>query len=750
MTSSDEPTRLSAGDQPTRASTRDEPTRASLRTPADEAATAVSVRTGMSQGRRRPPPRTGTAHLAGGLVEVPMVELTDPESALLDDPAVEEGKRYCGACAEPVGRATPAGPGSLNGTCPACGAPFDFRPTLAPGDLIAGQYEVRGCLAHGGLGWIYLASDRNVSDRWVVLKGLLHSQEPAAQAVAVAEREFLAELTHPSIVKIHNFVEHPGADGEPVGYIVMEFVGGTTLKELRHGEQLPLEHAIAYVLEILPALDYMHSRGLAYNDLKPDNIMVGEDQATLIDLGAVAGIGDYGYIYGTQGFQAPEIMETGPTPATDIFTVGRTLAVLTVPIAKDKGRYVDGLPRPEDEPLFARHEFFYRLLLRCTDPDPDHRYPSARALARDLTGVLREIVAARTGTPRPALSELFSPPRTTFGTDLAIARTDRLVDEDAEEPMVRADTVARALPVPLVPGDDPAAAQLAATVHSLPEEVLDTLRRARTHPDEAVRASVAIPLAAVRAYLELDEPQTARELLVQLRAEHRPDWRFDWLEGIAQLQDGEFEQAFTLFDAVLTALPGEAAPKLACAATAEIVLAHWDSDAPEQWQDLAERYYRCLWRTDRAVVAAAFGLARRLVARGDVSGAVAALDQVPVSSRHRDEAQMTAVLALLEGRPVTAITETQLVDAGTRIDALPAEDRRSLQLRALATGVALRWLHAGRTPEDARFLGVPFTENGLRRDTERTLRTLARSVRESGRRYRLVDLANRVRPRTWV
>src|SRR5699024_4012628 len=126
----------------------------------------------------------------------------------------------------------------------------------------------------------------------------------------------------------------PKPDGSPVGYIVMEFVGGTTLKKLRHGdEHLPLEHAIAYVLEILPALEYMHASALVYNDLKPDNIMVGEDQVKLIDRGAVAGIGDYGYIYGTQGFQAPEILETGPTAATDIYTVGRTLAVLTVDIA---------------------------------------------------------------------------------------------------------------------------------------------------------------------------------------------------------------------------------------------------------------------------------------------------------------------------------------------------------------------------------------------------------------------------------
>ena len=58
---------------------------------------------------------------------------------------------------------------------------------------MAGQYEVLGCLAFGGLGWIYLARDRNVSDRWVVLKGLLNTGDADAMAAAVSERSAAAE-----------------------------------------------------------------------------------------------------------------------------------------------------------------------------------------------------------------------------------------------------------------------------------------------------------------------------------------------------------------------------------------------------------------------------------------------------------------------------------------------------------------------------------------------------------------------------
>ena len=118
-------------------------------------------------------------------------------------------------------------PGRTAGFCPKCGNRFDFTPSLNPGDVVGGQYEVVGCLAHGGLGWIYLARDRNVSGRWVVLKGLLNSGDPDAYAAAISERQFLAEVEHPLIVEIYNFAMHEGA-----GYTVMEFVGGRSLKQI--------------------------------------------------------------------------------------------------------------------------------------------------------------------------------------------------------------------------------------------------------------------------------------------------------------------------------------------------------------------------------------------------------------------------------------------------------------------------------------------------------------------------------------
>ena len=236
------------------------------------------------------------SRLGAGIVTIPRVAPRDPTAAVLDDPVVPENKRYCASCGEPVGRSRDGSPGRTEGFCAKCGHQFSFTPKLGPGDLVGGQYEVVGCLAHGGLGWIYLARDRNVDMKPVVLKGLLNTGDADALTAAIAERRFLAEVDHPDIVKIINFVRH-GSDG----YIVMEYVGGTSLRGLleahrdaNDGAPLPASHAIAYMIEILPALGYLHQRGLLFCDFKPDNVMQTDGRLKLIDLGGVYRVGRRG------------------------------------------------------------------------------------------------------------------------------------------------------------------------------------------------------------------------------------------------------------------------------------------------------------------------------------------------------------------------------------------------------------------------------------------------------------------------
>ncbi|MEV6277373.1 serine/threonine-protein kinase PknG [Nocardia sp. NPDC051832] len=701
--------------------------------------------------------RPSVRRLGAGLVPIPDVPPADPLAAVLTDPIVAEAKRFCWRCGNPVGRATGVRAASTTGVCETCDAAYDFRPSLHPGDMVSNQYEIQGCLAHGGLGWIYLAVDRNVSDRWVVLKGLLHAGDAEAQAVAVAERQFLAEVAHPSIVKIHNFVEHPGPDGESIGYIVMEYVGGrslrTVLDSYRRPDRMPVAEAIAYVLEVLPALEYLHSIGLTYNDLKPDNIMITEDQVKLIDLGAVATIEAYGNLYGTRGFQAPEIAKTGPTVASDIYTVGRTLAVLTLNMPMEQGRYADGIPDPAEHPVLARYEFFHRLLLCATEPDPAHRFPSARAMYAQLAGVLREILALDTGVEHPQLSTVFSPQRASFGTEELLSQTDAYADGIGRSKLLQARDSAAALPIPVIDPADPSAPLLAAAMQPDPRQALESLQEARERaagdPGNAPETvQLELTLAEARARLDLGEAAAVRHLLHQLPT---GDWRIDWYLGRTELVEQNYEQAFGHFDAVLRQLPGEIAPKLALAATAELVLHHWDSTDPEQWRAYAERMYATVWRTDRAVVSAAFGLARQLAEAGRIEEAVRALDEVPATSRAFTTARMTAVLLLLTAAPVDRLDEATLHIAASRVQAVPTGERRAVQLRVLVLGAALAWLQAGNRPRlsDATLFSAPFTERDLRDGTEAGLRTLARSAPGRGHRYALIDLANTIRAKSW-
>ena len=673
--------------------------------------------------------------LGGGLVETPRVPEIDPLSALMVDPVVAESKRFCWNCHRPVGRSSAGKEGPSEGSCPHCGSAYSFLPQLSPGDLVAEQYLIKGCVAHGGLGWVYLAVDRNVNERPVVLKGLVHSGDAEAQSMAMAERQFLAEVAHPSIVKIFNFVEHPDARGEPIGYIVMEYVGGKSLKPEK-GERLPVDVAIAYMLEILPALGYLHSIGLCYNDLKPENIMVTEEQLKLIDLGAVSRINSFGYLYGTPGYQAPEIVRTGPTIATDIYTVGRTLAALTLHLRTRKGRYVDGLP--DDDPVLARYDSFGRLLHRAIDPDPRRRFVSAEEMSAQLLGVLREVVAADSGAPRPGLSTVFTRTRSTFGVDLLVAHTDVYLDGLVHAERLTAAEIVTALPVPLVDPTDAAATLLSATVLSQPVQTLDSLRAARYDSLDSdgvdLSDSVELPLMEVRALLDLGDVAKANRKLEQLAERVGWRWRLVWYKAVSELLTADYDSAAKHFNEVLNTFPGELAPKLALAATAE--LAGTSDELP---------FYETVWHTDNNIISSAFGLARAQSVVGERAAAVSTLDQVPIGSRHFITARLTSVVTLLSGRHAHELTEADIRDAARRVEALPDTEPRVLQIRALVLGTAMDWI-AGHTASGSHILGFPFTQHGLRLGVEASLRSLAKVATSQAHRYALVDMANRVRP----
>ena len=700
----------------------EQPTQAPTQAPSGRSARTARTDSSRSASTR--------GRLGAGVVSIPRVPRGDPAAAILVDPQVPERNRFCGnpSCRKPVGRSVDAQPGRAEGFCTQCGTRFSFVPKLSRGDLVAGQYEVQGAFAHGGLGWIYLAVDHNVSDRWVVLKGLINSGDADAMAAAAAEVMTLAEVEHPDIVRIYNFVQHPDASGVPVGYIVMEYVGGVSLKQIRKARNAPLppEQAVAYIVEIASALDYLHSQGFAYSDFKPDNVMQAEEQLKLIDLGAVVAMDDQeGPIFGTVGYQAPEIARTGPTVASDIYTVGRTLAVLAIDMPVVNGRLADELPGPDAVEVFAKYNSLYLAIRRATAPDPARRFPSMAEFADQLTGVLHEIVAAETGIPRPRMSHHFSPQRSIFG-----------VGKDVQ--ISPADVIA-ALPVPVVDPTDPGAGVLATTSGTPAAQLEGALNLARGGAHQGNSASAEIPLRLARAALEIGAADDARTRLTELAKVIPGDWRLPWYRGQAALLEREFDSAEIDFNDVMGMLPGELGPKLAIAATAEL------RDA----QAHAVEFYEAIWRTEHSYYSAAFGLARRRAKAGDRTGAVAPLDQIPVSSAHFTAAGVTAIDILLDDRSADSLDEPTLVDAGTRVAGLTLESatkRATVRLQVLSA--ALEWLQAGHEAATPRLLGTEFTPVGIRTGMERCYRDLARATTDGWERIAFVENANAIRPRT--
>ncbi len=655
--------------------------------------------------------RLRAARIGAGLTSVPPAPPVDPSKAINPHPQVPESKRTCSKCGNAIGRTRDGVPGRLEGFCPQCGQEYSFTPKLQPGDVVAGQYEVVGCLAHGGLGWIYLAKDKNVSDRWVVLKGLLNSGDPDALAAAIAEQKFLAQVEHPLIVEIYNFVTHEGA-----GYIVMEYVGGRSLKDVLKDrmranggayDPLPIDQALAYLIEVLPAFQYLHDLGLVYCDFKPDNMIQVGDAMKLIDLGGVRRIDDTdSAIYGTVGYQAPEVAQVGPSVASDIYTIGRTLLVLCMEFRGYQGTYLHSLPPVEATPLFAENDSLYWLITKCCEPDPADRFASADELRTQMLGVLREEIGERTvGTAATSVaSVLFEAPA-----------TSRSVLEWSQLPDLRADT------------SDAQHAWLSGVGAEEPAQRLKILTK------EAPEQSPEVRIARGRAALQLGDVPTARGVAAEMLAEDPWEWRALWIDALASMQDRDWAGAMSSFNAVYQQVPGELAPKLALAVACE------RGGLPQ----VAERLYVTCASTDAAYIAgAAFGVARIRAERRDAAGAVQALDWVPRTSRGYPESrQLRAEVLLGQGSTDLAVLDQAMRSIESA--SMDPTTQGRYTVRILEQGLAI--VTAGGGARQATIGSYEADEDGLRAGIERGYRLLARDAPALPERIELVNRANAAR-----
>src|SRR5262249_10543080 len=284
-----------------------------------------------------------------------------------------------------------------------------------------------------------------------------------------------------------------------------------------------------------------------------------------------------------------------------LYTVGRTLAILIMDF-KYMTDYQHSLPSPAEQPVLAANEALYRFLLRATHNDPDQRFQSAEEMGDQLHGVLREIVALKTG-PKPAESKVFT--------------HDNLMDPE-DVPGTLAPEV-RLLPTLKMDATDPAAADLMRL-----SGVTDPEKRASmilAVVNQYGNKSVEARLFYTDSLLSRGEYQRANELLDTLAAEDQFDWRVSWYRGKLFLAARDAKAARDEFDRVYFEMPGEVAPKLTIGFAAEL--------ADEM--EVATAFYERVAKTDPINTTAVFGFARCLQARSDLSGAATALELVPAS-----------------------------------------------------------------------------------------------------------------------
>jgi serine/threonine protein kinase len=269
---------------------------------------------------------------------------------------------------------------------------------VTPGRVLGGRYRLVHEIARGGMAAVWEAHD-TLLDRRVAVK-LLHRQfadEPEFLERFRREARAAASLNHPNVVSIYDVGEDPETR---TPYIVMELVDGESLKE-RIRRAAPLADAdIRQIGAALAAtLDYGHRRGIVHRDVKPQNILLGEDgRPRLTDFGIAQALASSqltrtGAVMGSVHYLAPELVRGRPaSPRSDVYGLGTVLyemATGRVPFGGETDLAIalahveDPVPAPRSLNAHLAPDL-ERIILRALAKAPEARYQSAADLATDL------------------------------------------------------------------------------------------------------------------------------------------------------------------------------------------------------------------------------------------------------------------------------------------------------------------------------------------------------------------------------
>ena len=276
-------------------------------------------------------------------------------------------------------------------------------------EVLAARYRIEQPLGQGGMASVYLAHDEEL-DRPVALKILADNLAGDATFRDRFEREarLAARLSHPNVVRVFDVGE---SEGRP--FIVMEYVEGDTLADelARHGALEPVR-AVELALQICSGLEAAHASGLVHRDVKPRNLLLRPDGVLKIaDFGIARAaestrLTEIGTILGTAAYLAPEQAEgLEATPAADLYSVGAVLyELLTGRVPYAATSLVELLAKQQagpPAPIGGVPASLELAVVRCLEPDPTKRPPSAGALAAELAAAQAPTIPLERGAPGP-------------------------------------------------------------------------------------------------------------------------------------------------------------------------------------------------------------------------------------------------------------------------------------------------------------------------------------------------------------
>ncbi len=316
------------------------------------------------------------------------------------------------------------------------------------------RYEIKGLIARGGMGEVYLARDPN-TNRLVVVK-LLSATLDSSDLRERFEREArtLASLNHPNVVHIYDY-----GDVDDTPFIVIEYVRGETLAEkIRRRAPMTVAHKLKLMAELCAGLAHAHAAGIIHRDVKPGNLMVDQDdRLKLLDFG-IARVGDsnltrFGVLasqlvmqIGTPGYMAPEQIQGGEIDGrADIFGVGAVCYALLAYREPFPGKDPDEIERS----VMSAPPTPLSSLVAQLDPEVDAIVSRALAKARDkrfpdaaTMGEALERCRHRIGQSEAPLPARREPPPQPGGkpaspAESAYRRASQLYEEGAREPARR-------------------------------------------------------------------------------------------------------------------------------------------------------------------------------------------------------------------------------------------------------------------------------------------------------------------------